>query len=206
MSKYEWRKLLKELYLPKKIVKIDVPQMKYFTIEGTGNPNNEHFKDNIEILYSLSYAIRMMHKKGITPEGYFEYTVFPLEGIWDLDEDGRKLDYLDKDHFVYKLMIRQPDFVTNELFQYAINSVRQKQSKLPIDNAQFESITEGLCVQAMHLGSYEDEPKTFELMEQFCAQNNLQRIDQTHKEIYISDARKTPPEKLKTVLRFNVKE
>ena len=90
--------------------------MKYFTIEGKGNPNKEGFQTDVEALYSLSYAIRMMPKKGITPEGYVEYTVYPLEGIWDLDEEGRKLDYLDKDHLVYKLMIRQPDFVTEKLF------------------------------------------------------------------------------------------
>ncbi|WP_328123659.1 GyrI-like domain-containing protein [Priestia filamentosa] len=207
MSKYEWRKQLKELYLPKKQpTKIEVPEMKFFTIEGSGNPNSERFKDNIEILYALSYAIKMMPKKGITPEGYFEYAVFPLEGHWDLDEEGRKLDYLNKDHFVYKLMIRQPDFVTEHLFQYAVNRVKQKKTNLNFDNVQFELITEGLCVQSMHVGSYEDEPKTFELMEQFCSQNNLKRAEKTHREIYISDARKTPIEKLKTVLRFKVTE
>lgn len=208
MIKYEWRKQLKELYLPKKQPTIiEVPEMKYFTMEGSGNPNSdEQFKDNIEILYSLSYAIRMMPKKGITPEGYFEYTVFPLEGHWDLDEEGRKLDYLNKDHFVYKLMIRQPDFVTVDLFQYALNSVKEKKTNPNLDQVKFEKITEGLCVQSMHVGSYEEEPKTFELMEQFCSENNLKRIEKTHKEIYISDARRTLPEKLKTVLRFKVNE
>lgn len=197
----------KDLYLPKKQpVKIEVPEMKFFTIEGSGNPNGKEFKDNLEILYALSYAIRMMPKKGITPEGYFEYTVFPLEGHWDLDEEGRKLDYLNKDHLVYKLMIRQPDFVTEQLFQYAVNTVKQKKTNIQLDNVQFEFITEGICVQAMHVGSYDDEPKTFELMEQFCLQNNLKRAEKTHKEIYISDIRKTSPEKLKTVLRYKVIE
>ena len=197
----------KDLYLPKKQpVKIEVPEMKFFTIEGSGNPNGKEFKDNLEILYALSYAIRMMPKKGITPEGYFEYTVFPLEGHWDLDEEGRKLDYLNKDHLVYKLMIRQPDFVTEQLFQYAVNTVKQKKTNIQLDNVQFEFITEGICVQAMHVGSYDDEPITFELMEQFCLQNNLKRAEKTHKEIYISDIRKTSPEKLKTVLRYKVIE
>ena len=207
MSKFEWRKQLKELYLPKKQpTKIDVPEMKFFTLKGKGNPNSEHFKDHIEILYGLSYAIRMMPKKGITPEGYYEYTVFPLEGHWDLDEEGRKLDYLSKDHFVYKLMIRQPDFVTEDLFQYAVNHVQQKKPDFNFESVQFESITEGLCVQAMHEGSYDEEPKTFQLMEEYCTQNNLKRAEKTHKEIYISDPRKTVPEKLKTVLRFKVDE
>ena len=206
MSKFEWRKELKELYLPKKPMTIEVPEMKFFTIDGSGNPNSAPFKEHVEILYGLSYAIRMMHKKGITPEGYFEYTVFPLEGYWDLDEEGRKLDYLDKDHLVYKLMIRQPAFVTEELFQYAVNTVRQKNPSANLEQVKFESITEGLCVQAMHIGSYDDEPQTFELMEQYCLENNLKRAEKTHREIYISDARKTPPENLKTVLRFKVTE
>lgn len=206
MSKFEWRKELKDLYLPKKPTKIDVPSMKYFTIEGRGNPNNEQFNEYVEALYSLSYGIRMLSKKGITPEGYFEYTVFPLEGVWDLDEVGRTLDYLSKDHFVYKLMIRQPDFVTEDLFHNVLESVKQKKSNRQLDNVKFETLIDGLCVQTMHIGSYDDEPATFALMEQYCDQNNLKRIEKTHKEIYISDPRRTSPEKLKTVLRFKVAE
>jgi len=208
MKKFEWRKELKELYLPKKEpVKVKVPKMKFFTVEGSGNPNtSKQFKENIEILYSLSYAIRMMPKKGITPEGYFEYTVFPLEGHWDLDEEGRKLDYLEKDHLVYKLMIRQPDFVTEDLFQYALTSVRGKKPKLNLDALKFEDISEGFCVQVMHFGGFDTEPETFKVMEQFCSENNLKRIEKTHKEIYITDARRTPPEKSRTVLRFKVAE
>jgi hypothetical protein len=207
MSKFEWRKQLKELYLPKNQPTIIViPAMNYFTIKGSGNPNSERFKENIETLYALSYAIRMMPKKGITPEGYYEYTVFPLEGIWDLDEEGRKLEYLSKDHFVYKLMIRQPDFLTEELFHYVINRVKEDKPDLHLDNVKFEMMKEGLCVQVMHNGSYDNEPETFALMEQFCSQNNLKRLEKTHKEIYISDARKIAPEKLKTVLRFKITE
>ncbi|MBP2239631.1 hypothetical protein J2Z40_000184 [Cytobacillus eiseniae] len=207
MSKFEWRKQLKELYLPKnQPTQIEVPEMKFITLDGCGDPNSEPFKVHIEILYALSYAIKMMPQKGITPDGYFDYTVFPLEGHWDLDEEGRELDYLNKDHLVYKLMIRQPNFVTDDLFQYAVNSVKQKKTNLHLDPVQFETITEGLCVQAMHIGSYDDEPKTFEQMEHFCLENNLKRIEKTHKEIYISDTRRTPTEKLKTVLRFKVAE
>lgn len=205
MNKFEWKKHSKELYLPKqKPAIIEVPEMKFFTIEGKGNPNSEPFKKNIETLYSLSYAVKMMSKKGMTPEGYFDYTVFPLEGYWDLDEKGRKLDYLNKDYLVYKLMIRQPDFVTEDVFHYAMDNVNGKKKAIDLEGVRFESITEGLCVQALHIGSYEGEPETFELMEQFCSQNNLKRAEKTHKEIYLSDARKTAPEKLKTVLRFKV--
>ena len=207
MSKLEWRKSLKEIYLPKsKPSKIKIPTFKYITIEGKGNPNNELFKENVEALYSLAYANKMLPKKGIVPEGYFDYTVFPLEGVWDLDEEGRKLDYLNKEHLLYKLMIRQPEFVTEDLTYIILDQIKQKKKNPLLSNVKFELITEGLCVQTMHIGSYDDEPRTFKLMEEFCMENNLQRVEKTHKEIYISDARKTQPDKLKTVLRFQVEE
>ncbi|MDF2605871.1 MAG: hypothetical protein K0S34_61 [Bacillales bacterium] len=203
--KYEWKKHDKQYYLPKTTPTIiDIPSFKYITIEGKGNPNSDQFGRVVEALYSLSYAIRMMPKKGFTPEGYFEYTVFPLEGIWDLDEEGRKLEYLDKDKLVYKLMIRQPGFVTDEVFEKAKELSNKKISSELLNQATFESIEEGKCVQCMHLGSYDDEPITFSMMESFCTENNIMRIEKTHREIYISDARKTPPEKLKTVIRFKV--
>ncbi|PGS46822.1 GyrI-like domain-containing protein [Bacillus sp. AFS041924] len=207
MSKFEWRKNSKEIYLPKsKPSKINIPPFKYVTIEGKGNPNNDLFKKNVEALYSLAYAIKMLPKKGVVPEGYFEYTVFPLEGIWDLDEEGRKLDYLNKEHLLYKLMIRQPDFVTEDLTHIILDQLKQKKKNPLLENVKFESINEGLCVQTMHIGSYDDEPQTFKIMEEYCLENKLQRVQKTHKEIYISDARKTQPEKLKTVLRFQVEE
>jgi hypothetical protein len=203
--KYEWRKKDKALYLPKnKPEVIDIPSMKFFSLKGKGNPNNEEFGKVVEALYSLSYAIRMMPRKGFTPEGYFEYTVFPLEGIWDLDEEGRKLDTLDKDKLIYTLMIRQPDFVTDALFIKAKELIEKKISEELLNDLVFEEVHEGLSVQCLHLGSYDDEPKTFSKMEEFCEENNLSRQCYTHREIYLNDARRTPPEKLKTVLRFKV--
>ncbi|MES9685548.1 hypothetical protein CN514_12785 [Bacillus sp. AFS001701] len=148
----------------------------------------------------------MLPKKGIVKEGYFDYKVFPLEGVWDLDEEGRKLDYLNKNHLLYKLMIRQPDFVSEDLTYIILDQLKQKKKNPLLANVKLESITEGLCVQTMHIGSYDDEPRTFKRMEEFCMENNLQRVQNTHKEIYISDARKTQAEKLKTVLRFQVEE
>lgn len=204
--KYEWKKQDKELYLPKSSPTVlDVPTIKFFTIKGTGNPNSEAFTERVEALYKLSYAIRMMPKKGHTPEGYFEYTVFPLEGFWDLDEEGRQLEYLDKDRFLYTLMIRQPDFVTEALMNEAKTSVQKKISAELLQGIFLEEINEGLCVQCMHIGSYDDEPETFLAMEDFCKQKGLQRAEKQHREIYISDPRKTAPEKMKTVLRFKVK-
>jgi hypothetical protein len=201
--KYEWRKKDKELYLPKnKPSLIEVPPMKYFTLKGKGNPNSEAFKERVEALYALSYAIRMMPRKGVIPEGYFEYTVFPLEGIWDLDEEGRKLEVLDKDRLVYKLMIRQPDFVTEELFLKAKSLVSRKVPEKCLNEVLFEEIEEGLCVQCMHIGSYDSENETFSKMEAFCGANDIVRKDKRHREIYITDPRKTESERLKTVLRF----
>lgn len=204
--KYEWRKKDKEIYLPTQTpTKIMVPEMKYFTLIGKGNPNNEPFKENVAALYALSYAIRMMPKKGITPENYFEYTVFPLEGVWDLDEIGRQLETLDKDRLIYKLMIRQPDFVTDELFSMAKEISAKKVPENLLKSAKFEVIDEGLCVQCLHLGDYDSEPATFSKMDAFCSANNVTRSDKRHREIYIGDPRKTDPEKLKTVLRYKIK-
>jgi hypothetical protein len=205
MLKYEWRKNDKEVYLPKnKPTLYNDTEKMYITVHGAGSPDSEAFRQNIELLYSLSYAIRMMPKSGFTPEGYYEYTVFPLEGIWDLDEEGRKLNYLDKNHFVYQLMIRQPEFLTEELFEKAVESVKAKKKDFAVETANLERLADGLCVQMMHHGRYENEPESFALMRRYCEDQALTRIDLRHKEIYITDARKTAPEKQKTVLRFKV--
>lgn len=203
--KYEWKKHAKELYLPKNTPElVTVPNLKFFMIEGKGNPNSEEFSEAIGVLYSLAYAIKMLPKKDIIPEGYFEYTVFPLEGIWDLAEEARALEVLDKDSLIYTIMIRQPDFVTDQLAQEVIDRVKLKKPHPLLDNVSFNSIEEGLCVQMLHLGPYDDEPKSFALMEDYCVQNKLRRSTMVHREIYLTDARKTQQEKLKTVLRFKV--
>ena len=203
--KYEWKKQAKELYLPKNKPEIvTVPNFKFFMIDGKGNPNDEEFFEAIGVLYSFSYAIKMLPKKDIIPEGYFDYTVFPLEGIWDLAEEARALEILDKNSLIYTIMIRQPDFVTDELVQKVIKDVKTKKPHALLDKVKFNSIEDGFCVQMLHLGSYDDEPKSFSIMEDYCMQNNLKRTTKIHREIYISDARKIQPDKLKTVLRFKV--
>ncbi|MEJ8553459.1 GyrI-like domain-containing protein [Tepidibacter sp. Z1-5] len=203
--KYEWRKQGKELYLPKnKPEVITVPNFKFFMIDGKGDPNSEDFSEAIGVLYSLSYALKMLPKKGIIPDGYFDYTVFPLEGIWDLEEKARTLDTLDKSKLIYTIMIRQPDFVTDDLAQEVIEIVKKKKPHPLLDKVRFNSLEDGLCLQMLHLGSYNDEPESFSIMENYCTQNNLKRSSKIHREIYISDARKTQPDKLKTVLRFKV--
>ncbi len=203
--KYEWKKQDKVFYLPKnKPEAITIPSFNYFMLKGKGNPNNEAFSAAVSVLYSLSYAIKMLPKKGPAPEGYFDYTIFPLEGVWDLSEEGRKKSTLDKDELVYTVMIRQPDFVTASLAAEILE--RQKSLKpLPqMDKAIFDSAEDGLSVQMLHNGPYEAEPQSFAVMEQYCQENGLLRMSHTHREIYLSDARRSQPDKLRTVLRFPV--
>lgn len=203
--KHEWRKHEKEYYIPKeKPSLVEIPKFKFFTLKGSGNPNSEEFSEAIGVLYSLSYAIRMMPKNGYTPEGYFEYTVYPLEGIWDLTEEGRKQETLKKDELIYTLMIRQPDFVTEEIVIKALEIVKKKKTHPLLDSVTFETIEDGLSVQMLHIGSYDDEPKTFAVMKEYCEKNNLTIKTLAHREIYLSDFRKTETSKLKTVLRYTV--
>jgi len=207
--KHEWRKKEKELYLPEnKPVRIKIPEFKFYTIKGKGNPNDDYFSEYIRVLYSLSYAIKMSIKKGIEPKGYFDYTVYPLEGVWDINEEARKTfnGTIDKDDLVFKLMIRQPDFVDESFAMMILERTKQKKFNVFLDNIKFEKITDGECIQMMHLGSYDNEPESFKQMEEFAQQQNLTRISKVHREIYISDARKVAPEILKTVLRFQVKK
>lgn len=207
--KHEWRKKEKDIYLPKnKPVLIDIPEFKYFTIKGQGNPNGDQFPEFIGVLYALSYAVKMSYKKGIEPKGYFDYTVYPLEGVWDIKEEAKE-NYsgtLNKDDLIFKLMIRQPDFVDFEFFNQILKLTKQIKPHELLDSVKFENITEGTCVQMLHPRSYDEEPKSFKIMEDYAAGNGLQRISKVHKEIYLTDARKTSPEKLKTVLRFKVEK
>lgn len=203
--KFEWKKQEKSLYLPKeKPDLITVPEQRFFMISGKGNPNDEEFSEKVGILYSLAYAVRMMPKQGYTPEGYFEYTVYPLEGIWDLTEKGKQSNVLDKDELMYTIMIRQPDFVSEEVANRAFESVRKKKPHPLLENVTFEAFEDGLSVQMMHVGAYDDEPQSFEQMKKFIRENNLEITTLRHREIYVSDARKTEKSKLKTVLRYMV--
>ena len=207
--KHEWRKKEKGIYLSKsKPEIIDVPKFKFLTIEGEGNPNSDHFTECIVALYSLSYGIKMCPKKGIEPDGYFDYTVYPLEGVWDINEEAKKVfaGTINKDDLVFKLMIRQPDFVNADLVERIRAMTKEKKSQDLLDNVKFEDIKEGKCVQMLHLGSYDNEPATFKIMEDFAVESGIKRLSKVHREIYLSDARKVVPEKLKTVLRFQVEE
>jgi len=205
--KYEWKKEEKEIYLSKQEpTLVNVPKSKYFCIKGKGNPNNEDFAKRVEALYTLSYAVRMMPKNGYTPDGYFEYTVYPLEGLWDLTEEGRKSETLNKDELLYTIMIKQPDFVTEEVVNIAFQIAKKKKNNPLIDEVYFDEIEDGLSVQMLHIGDYDSEVETFNKMKEFIENNNLEIKTLVHREIYLSDPRKTDKNKLKTVLRYRVKE
>lgn len=205
--KFEWRKHDKALYIPKtQPTVIDVGEYPYFTISAEGNPNGESFAESIGVLYSLSYAVKMMPKRGAAPSGYYDYTVFPLEGIWDLADKSRAAEPLDKDNLKYKIMIRQPDFITEALAADIIEYTSEKKPHELLKAVKFERLTDGLSLQMLHLGSYDSESASFALMQQFCDNNGYRRTKKTHKEIYLTDARKTEPEKLKTTLRFSIEK
>ena len=205
--KHDWKKNDKQFYLPKEKPEVIIlPKFKFYSIQGKGNPNDDFFAEYIGVLYSLSYAVKMSPKQGFTPTDYFEYTVFPLEGVWDIDENA-KASYngkIDKNSLIFNLMIRQPDFVSDDFALETIERVKKKKPHELLDKVKFETIEEGTCIQMLHSGSYNSEPESFKKMTMFANEKGLKRVSQIHREIYLSDARKVSPEKLKTVLRFRV--
>jgi hypothetical protein len=209
MEKYEWKKKEKNLYLPKaKPEIIDIPSFKFFTLEGKGNPNDEFFADYVGALYSLSYGVKMSYKKGIEPKGFYDYIVYPIEGVWDLTEKGRedyKKGFINKEELLFKLMIRQPDFVDEAYAKFIVEEAKKNKPNALLNDVKFEEIEEGKVVQMLHVGSYDSEVESFKIMEEFVKESGFERAEKLHKEIYLSDARKVEAEKLKTILRFKVK-
>jgi hypothetical protein len=209
MKKHDHKKEEKEFYQPgTEPVLVVLPEMGFFTIEGRGNPNDESFREYIQVLYSLSYTVKMSPKQGNAPEGYFDYTVYPLEGIWDLSEEA-KSDFsgkIDKNQLVFKLMIRQPDFVSPRYASGVIELTQRKKPHPLLEKVKFERLEEGRCIQMLHIGTYDSEPASFRKMEEFAQSRGLCRLSRQHREIYLSDPRKTAPEKLRTVLRFRIKQ
>lgn len=206
--KQEWRKNEKNIYLPKnKPELIEIPDYQFLTIQGEGHPGSEHFSDCISVLYTLSYALKMSLKKmEPKPQNYCDYTVYPLEGIWDLNKKAIESysDKFDKNDLVYKLMIRQPDFITEKYFREVLKITMKKKPHDLLETVIFENIQDGNCVQMLHVGSFDNEAYSFGIMEDFVKNQNKTRSVKTHREIYLSDFRKVPEEKLKTVLRFKV--
>ena len=204
MEKIDYKKNYKDLYQPKASpMIIDVPSIRFALIEGEGDPNGEAFASATEALYSLSYAVKMSYKSQSVPEGYYEYTVFPLEGVWDLVDKSKPVS--DKSNYAYALMIRQPEFLTEALFQRFITETAKKKPNMNLERIRYVTMTEGLCCQMLHVGSYDSEPASFEQMMAYCRENGYERMSLKHREIYLSDPRRVEGDKLKTVLRFEVR-
>ncbi|HEL1185517.1 TPA: GyrI-like domain-containing protein [Streptococcus equi subsp. zooepidemicus] len=203
--KYEWRKQEKNLYGAKQTpIIVEVPKQKFILIKGKGNPNETDFSDRISALYSVAYAIKMLFKnamKNKTDSEITDFTVYPLEGLWK-KVDGKELD---KSKLEYTLMIKQPDFITQEIFTEALENVKKKKPNALYDEMSFREIEEGKSIQILHVGSYDDEPKSFEQMNEFVRKLNLTRIGDFHREIYLSNKNRTSEEKQKTILRYSVK-
>lgn len=195
--------------MPKNLPEIvDVPDMNYVAVRGTGNPNEEGgaYQQAISVLYAVSYTLKMSYKGNHKIEGFFEYVVPPLEGFWW--QDGVVgVDYTDKSAFNWISVIRLPDFVTGPDFEWAVAEAERKK-KIDCSMAELLTLREGLCVQMMHIGSYDSEPESVARMDRYLLENGYQNdLSETrlHHEIYLSDPRKTAPEKQKTVIRHPVK-
>ena len=207
---FDFKKEYKEFYMPKgKPEIVTVPAMNYIAVRGCGNPNEEggDYKKSIELLYGIAYTIKMSKKGDHKIEGYFDYVVPPLEGFWWQDDvDG--IDCSHKENFRWISVIRLPDFVTRSDFEWATEEATRKK-KMDFSKVEFLTVEEGLCVQCMHTGSYDDEPATVSMMHEFIKSQGY-ALDITdkrlHHEIYLSDPRKVAPEKLKTVIRHPIRK
>lgn len=206
---FDFKKEYKEFYMPKNKPEIvTVPQANYIAVRGKGNPNeiDGAYQKAISILYAVAYTLKMSYKTEHKIEGFFEYVVPPLEGFWWQDNvDG--IDYADKAAFNWISVIRLPEFITQKDFEWAVETASEKK-KLDCSSAEFLTVDEGLCVQIMHIGAFDDEPQTVTLMDEYIAQNGYKNDiteSRLHHEIYLSDARKVAPEKWKTVIRHPIK-
>ena len=206
---FDFKKEYKEFYMPKaKPEIVNVPAMNYIAVRGSGDPNAEDgdYKAAIGLLYAIAFTIKMSKKGNHQIEGYFDYVVPPLEGFW-WQEGVKGVDYTHKESFNWISVIRLPDSVTEEDFRWAIHEATNKK-KEDFSKVEFLTIEEGLCVQCMHIGPYDDEPATVAMMDRYLEENGYENDindERLHHEIYLSDARRVAPEKLKTVIRHPIK-
>ncbi len=214
MVTIDYKKTQKDLYQPKTTPSvIDVPEMLFLMVDGKGDPNTSaDYANALEVLYGLSYSIKMSKMGGNQPSGYFDYVVPPLEGLWSLDDGGvftgAGAAIADKNRFIWTSMIRQPEFVTPEVFVAAKAALCKKKPQLDLSLVRLERYTEGLCAQVMHIGPYDDEPATIAVLAEFIADNGYREdmsSSRRHHEIYLGDPRRTAPEKLKTVIRHPIR-
>ena len=208
---FDYKKEYKEFYMPKnKPSIIKIPKMNYIAVSGKGNPNDENgeYKQTIGLLYAIAFTIKMSYKGTHKIDGYFEYVVPPLEGFWWQDGMKDGIDYNNKDQMNFISIIRLPDFVTKEDFDWAVEEATNKK-KLDFSKVEFFSYDEGICVQCMHIGSYDDEPSTINLMHEYMIENGYElniTNNRFHHEIYLSDPRRCDVSKLKTVIRHPIRK
>lgn len=207
---FDYKKEYREFYLPKNKPEIvDVPKMNFIAVRGMGDPNEEGgaYKAAIGMLYGIAFTIKMSKKGNHEIEGYFDYVVPPLEGFW-WQEGIEGVDYNQKETFQWISVIRLPDFVTKADFDWALTEAERKK-KQDFSKVEFLTLEEGLCVQCMHIGAFDEEPATIEKMDQFLSEHGYENDfskERLHHEIYLSDARRVAPEKCKTVIRHPVKK
>jgi len=207
---FDFKKEYKEFYMPKNKPEIvTVPRANYIALRGNGDPNEEggDYKQAVGVLYAVAYTLKMSYKTDHRIDGFFEYVVPPLEGFW-WQEGVDGIDYSDKSTFNWISAIRLPDFVTKQDFDWAVGEAERKK-KLDCSKAEFLTVEEGLCVQIMHIGSFDDEPATVDIMNKYLDGNGYDNdfsMERLHHEIYLSDARKVSPDKWKTVIRHPIKE
>lgn len=206
---FDFKKEYKEFYMPKNKPEIvNVPAVNYIAVRGKGDPNEENgsYQKAISILYAVAYTLKMSYKTNYKIDGFFEYVVPPLEGFWWQNHTNR-IDYTDKSSFNWISVIRLPDFITKKDFDWAVETA-QKKKNIDCTSAEFLTLEEGLCVQIMHLGSFDDEPQSVSIMNEYIENNGYENDineKRLHHEIYLSDARKVPAEKWKTVIRHPIK-
>ena len=208
---FDYKKEYKEFYMPKKTPAIiKIPKMNYIAVRGKGNPNDERgeYKKSIEILYAIAYTLKMSYKGDHKIDGFFQYVVPPLEGLWWQEGSGNSIDCNNKEDMKFISIIRMPDFVSEKDFKWALEEASLKK-KQDFSKAEFLPYNEGICVQCMHIGSYDDEPETISLMNKVAAEAGYE-TDITdvrfHHEIYLSDPRRCDESRLKTVIRHPVKK
>jgi hypothetical protein len=206
---FDFKKEYKALYAPTiEPSVVNVPDMTFIMVDGKGDPNaSAEYKAALEVLYGLSYGVKMSKMGDAQPEGYFDFVVPPLEGLWWNTDGGVVTDIADKDNFCWTSMIRQPDFVTPEVFENIKTAVAKKKAGLDLSLARLQKFSEGLCAQILHIGSYDDEPRSAAILERFIDESGYASdfsATRRHHEIYLSDPRKTAPEKLKTIIRYPI--
>ena len=201
--KFEWKKQEREIYgVNAKPCLIDIPAQKYIIISGNGNPNDKIFSDKVMALFSVAYKIKMIYKSLAEKSCEIaDYSVYPLEGIWS--KPSEKGDLV-KEELKYCIMIRQPDFITKEMFDNALEKVKNKKDNPYLIDISFETICDGKCVQVLHKGAFDDEPASFEIMDRYCMEHVYKRMGKEHREIYLNNANRTEKANLKTILRYKI--